>query len=94
MRASWIFSKNDVIANIGVIFSGGLHVDGKIKGNVRSAESIELQTKAEIEGEVYYKMIEMALGASVNGSLVRDNGQADKSAVHHIKSVATSGEKE
>jgi len=24
MRASWIFSKNDVIANIGVIFSGGL----------------------------------------------------------------------
>lgn len=24
MRASWIFSKNDVIANVGVIFSGGL----------------------------------------------------------------------
>lgn len=24
MRASWIFAKNDVIANIGVILSGGL----------------------------------------------------------------------
>jgi len=24
MRASWVFSKNDVIANIGVIVSGGL----------------------------------------------------------------------
>lgn len=24
MRASWIFSKNDVIANVGVVFSGGL----------------------------------------------------------------------
>jgi Co/Zn/Cd efflux system component len=24
MRASWIFSKNDVIANIGVVSSGGL----------------------------------------------------------------------
>jgi Co/Zn/Cd efflux system component len=24
MRASWIFSKNDVIANIGIIISGGL----------------------------------------------------------------------
>jgi len=24
MRASWIFSKNDVIANLGIIFSGGL----------------------------------------------------------------------
>ena len=24
MRASWIFSKNDVIANVGVILSGGL----------------------------------------------------------------------
>lgn len=81
----------EVVGNITVPH---LVINGKIKGNVRSAESIELQTKAEIEGEVYYKMIEMALGASVNGSLVRDNGQADKSAVHHIKSVATSGEKE
>lgn len=24
MRASWIFSKNDVIANVGVVLSGGL----------------------------------------------------------------------
>ena len=24
MRASWIFSKNDVIANVGVVISGGL----------------------------------------------------------------------
>jgi Co/Zn/Cd efflux system component len=24
MRASWIFSKNDVIANVGVILAGGL----------------------------------------------------------------------
>lgn len=24
MRASWVFSKNDVIANLGIIFSGGL----------------------------------------------------------------------
>ena len=24
MRASWIFSKNDVIANVGVIVSGGI----------------------------------------------------------------------
>jgi Co/Zn/Cd efflux system component len=24
MRASWIFSKNDVIANLGVILAGGL----------------------------------------------------------------------
>ena len=24
MRASWIFSKNDVIANVGIILAGGL----------------------------------------------------------------------
>lgn len=80
----------EVIGNITVPH---LVINGKIKGDVRSAESIELQTKAEIEGEVSYKMIEMALGASVNGSLVRDNGQADTGAVRPFKSVANDGEK-
>jgi cytoskeletal protein CcmA (bactofilin family) len=46
--------------------------NGSIKGNVRAAERIELQSKAEISGDVYYKVIEMALGAVVNGNLVRE----------------------
>ena len=94
-------------------FTGGLHVDGTIKGNV-SAETdsssvltlsehgtiqgdvkvanlllngvvigdvyaeghIELAPKARITGNVYYTMIEMAMGAQVNGNLVRGEASA------------------
>jgi cytoskeletal protein CcmA (bactofilin family) len=87
-------------------FSGGLHVDGTIRGNVyaedddaaltlspqgtvegdvqvpnvvldgvvvgdvHAAEHIELNANARITGNVYYRLIEMAMGAEVNGSLV------------------------
>ncbi len=91
-----------------VVFSGGLHVDGIIKGNVTSAQEgssmlslsergriegevrvpnlvlngtvigdvhsgthIELAPKARINGNLYYKVLEMAGGSEVNGNLVR-----------------------
>lgn len=91
-----------------VVFTGGLHVDGVIKGNVTAAQDgssmlslsergriegevrvpnlvlngtvigdvhsgthIELATKSRINGNLYYKMLEMAMGAEVNGKLVR-----------------------
>ncbi len=87
-------------------FSGGLHVDGSIKGNViaendgqsmlslnecgtiegevrvpylmingivmgdvYSGEHVELAAKSRITGNVYYNLIEMAVGAEVNGKL-------------------------
>jgi cytoskeletal protein CcmA (bactofilin family) len=88
-------------------FTGGLHVDGTIKGNViadndgssmlslseqgtiegevkvpfivlngvvignvHGGEHVELASKARITGNVYYNLIEMAIGAEVNGKLV------------------------
>ncbi|MFA7633917.1 MAG: polymer-forming cytoskeletal protein [Thiohalomonadaceae bacterium] len=90
-----------------VIFSGGLHIDGILKGNViadqdsgsvvsvsergliegevrvpnvvlnggvvgdvYASNHIELAPNARVKGNVYYKIIEMAAGAEVNGSLV------------------------
>ena len=54
-----------------VRFGGGLHVDGIIKGNVMAAERhVELTSSARISGDVYYGLIEMAMGAEVNGSLI------------------------
>lgn len=90
-----------------LLFSGGLHVDGAIKGNViadddpeavlilgergsiegevkvphvllngsvtgdvHATVSAELSPRARVTGSVYYKMIEMAMGAEVNGNLV------------------------
>lgn len=90
-----------------VMFSGGLHVDGTIKGNViadndgssvlslsdrgtiegevrvpyvilngvvvgdvHGSEHVELASNARVTGNVYYNLIEMAIGAEVNGKLV------------------------
>lgn len=95
------------VINGDLIFSGGLHVDGTIKGNVVAEEGatallilsefgrvegevtvpnmvlngeivgdvfgstrVELAPKARIKGSVYYNLIEMAIGAEVNGGLV------------------------
>ncbi len=88
-------------------FSGGLHVEGVIKGNlaadgddatlilsehghiqgevrvpsmvlngmidgdVFACGKVELFEKARICGDVYYNLLEMAVGAEVNGKLVR-----------------------
>ena len=89
-----------------IYFSGGLHVDGEIEGNVIANDEsstlttsarariqgdvkvhniilngevvgdvygykhIELAADARVKGNVYYNVIEMAMGAEVNGSLI------------------------
>ena len=99
-----------------VIFSGGLHVDGTIKGSVIAEKGedsvltlsergviegevkvpnvvvngsvigdvhatghVELAALARIHGNVYYSLIEMAMGAEVNGKLMHQ-AEADNSA--------------
>lgn len=100
-----------------VSFSGGLHVDGTIRGNVtaeddgrsmlslsergtiegevnvpyvilngvvlgdvRSSEHIELSSQARVTGNVYYSLIEMAIGAEVNGKLVHNPETEEESS--------------
>lgn len=90
-----------------LVFAGGLHVDGIIRGNVRaegdqamltlsdkgtvdgevrapfivlngtvrgdvwSTGHVELGVNARVTGDVRYRLIEMAMGAEVNGRLIR-----------------------
>jgi cytoskeletal protein CcmA (bactofilin family) len=93
-----------------ISFSGGLHIDGKVKGNINAesgskavltvsekgriegdvrvpnlvlngavqgnvyaSERVELASHAKVAGNLYYSLIEMAMGAEVNGSLVRED---------------------
>ena len=49
-----------------------LVVNGEIKGQVFSSELLELQPKARIIGDVYYKALEMHGGAVVSGKLTHD----------------------
>lgn len=106
-------------------FSGGLHIDGTIKGNViaepdsrsmlslseqgtiegevsvpfvvlngvvigdvHGGEHVELAAKARVTGNVYYNLIEMAIGAEVNGKLVHMQDAADSPmALDHMDSL-------
>jgi cytoskeletal protein CcmA (bactofilin family) len=99
-----------------ITFAGGLHVDGRVRGDVvaaegkpgrlvlseqaqiegeirvshvvingtvvgpvHAAEYVELQAKANVTGDVYYKTLEIQLGAVVQGRLVYQNdGKSDK----------------
>lgn len=48
-------------------------LNGTVTGDVRSDDRIELAAKTEVNGNVYYNLIEMAMGAAVNGSLVHQS---------------------
>lgn len=103
-------------------FTGGLHVEGTIKGNViadndgksliqlsetgtiegevkapfivlngvvigdvHGGEHVELAAKARVAGNVYYNLIEMAVGAEVNGKLVHTQEPDDiPLAIGHV----------
>ncbi len=112
-------------------FSGGLHVDGVVKGNVHAdddsgavltlsehgtvegevrvpnvvlngtvigdvhaRDQIELAANARITGNVYYRLIEMAMGAEVNGSLVHcgDDEGGLKLQLEHGGSLDVAGD--
>ncbi|MCU7837598.1 MAG: polymer-forming cytoskeletal protein [gamma proteobacterium symbiont of Taylorina sp.] len=45
-------------------------INGTVEGSVYANNHIELAKNARIHGNVYYNLIEMAMGAEVNGNLV------------------------
>jgi cytoskeletal protein CcmA (bactofilin family) len=54
----------------GVIEVSHLVVNGTIAGPVYVSEYVELQAKSRVSGDVYYKTLEMHVGAVVEGKLV------------------------
>lgn len=104
-------------------FAGGLHLDGRIEGNVRAdpqnpsslsvsdtgsiegsvdatevvlhgtvrgdivaRERVVLGPSARVEGDVYYGVIEMTLGAQITGRLVRLTTEAGQEAAQGASS--------
>ena len=64
-------------------------LNGTVKGDVRATERIELGQRARVIGNVQYKLIEMAIGAEVNGKLIHesDSSVADKPAKRPVETV-------
>jgi len=62
------------ISDIGTV-DGGVTVpyvvlNGIVKGDVFAGKRVELGPTARVIGNVYYNLIEMAIGAEINGKLV------------------------
>ena len=62
------------ISDIGSV-DGGVTVpyvvlNGIVKGDVFASQRVELGPTARVIGNVYYNLIEMAIGAEINGKLV------------------------
>lgn len=53
-------------------------INGTVVGSVRASEYVELQAKANVAGDVYYKSIETHQGAVVQGRLVHQGDAVDK----------------
>ena len=45
-------------------------IDGSITGDVTASERLELASNARVEGNVFYKLLEMSAGAQINGKMV------------------------
>lgn len=93
-NSTLILSENALI--IGNVTVPHIIANGTIKGTVHASERIELQPKAEVAGDVYYKVMEVALGAVINGNLMREVGESlkDKAPIARLKPVASGGTEE
>lgn len=53
----------------GAIHADHIIISGSVKGPVHAAVMLELQPKARIEGDVFYRALEMHQGAVISGQL-------------------------
>ena len=57
----------------GVVVASQVSLNGTVRGDVWASERLELGAKARVIGNVHYKVIEMAVGAEVNGKLIHES---------------------
>ncbi|MEW5009928.1 MAG: polymer-forming cytoskeletal protein [Cycloclasticus sp.] len=50
-------------------------IDGQVEGDVSSSERVQLIANSRITGNVKYNLIEMEVGAEVNGQLLRHTAE-------------------
>jgi cytoskeletal protein CcmA (bactofilin family) len=56
-------------------------INGEVEGNVYASDRVELAARARVKGNVYYELIEMQLGAMVDGQLLHEQA-GDSAKVH------------
>lgn len=67
-------------------------INGTVKGDIHAGKHIELAARASITGDVYYHLIEMVMGARVNGSLLFSGEQQARRALTYQHEAVDSGD--
>jgi cytoskeletal protein CcmA (bactofilin family) len=75
-----------------------LMLNGTVKGDVRATERVELGPRARVIGNVQYRLLEMAIGAEVNGKLIHETDasvrrpKSEPAAVAPVSTAQAAGE--
>jgi cytoskeletal protein CcmA (bactofilin family) len=85
-----------ILSESGLV-KGDVHVpnmilNGSVEGDVYASDHVELAPQAKITGNVYYNLIEMSMGATLNGNLIHQEGGKPK--LEHLVDPEESKEKE
>ena len=67
-EAQLIVSPEGLVA--GEIKAPSVVINGRVEGDVYATSRLELATGAQVKGDLFYALIEMQLGAQVEGRLV------------------------
>lgn len=80
-QATVIISEDGVV--VGEVHAPNIVINGRVEGNVYASQKVELAAQARVHGNLYYNLIEMQLGARVDGQLVHEIESRDDN-VHLI----------
>jgi cytoskeletal protein CcmA (bactofilin family) len=89
-EAQLIVSPEGLVA--GEIKAPSVVINGRVEGDVHATVRLELANGAQVKGDLFYALIEMQLGAQVQGRLVHTE-QTSKDANAVAKLAAESGVK-
>ena len=96
--AMLIIKKNGIVE--GDVYGDEVVIEGEVIGNVTGKKKITIKSSSFVSGNVYYDILDMNGGATVNGNLIRNKGKEpqkieDNSAVSlNIKSSDKEDSKE
>ena len=96
--AMLIIKKNGIVE--GDVYGDEVVIEGEVIGNVTGKKKITIKSSSFVSGNVYYDILDMNGGATVNGNLIRNKGKEpqkleDNSAVSlNIKSADKEESKE
>ena len=96
--AMLIIKKNGIVE--GDVYGDEVVIEGEVVGNVTGKKKITIKSSSFVSGNVYYDILDMNGGATVNGNLIRNKGKEpqkleDNSAVSlNIKSADKEDSKE